>query len=151
MSNTYEFFNISDLPENEQEPFEKWLKFSNGEYLRRWYDAWKAHLNKILRECFDGWNGLIDEAEKELLQIGVEYRHYRQIKQKLGGLRIYIDTQHLPEDAQKKAREIVEKYIKLAASTCEYCGDDGILLSHSGCIRTICKNCDQKIFGTDDI
>lgn len=141
-----EYLPIADLPENEQEAFTRWLRYSDGEYTLDSYERWKERPDRIRRECFRGWDKLIDSCEQELLKIGVQYSDFSQIKQKFGGLRIHLDVK-LPPDTMAKARHTIEIYIKLASSVCEYCGSDkGQLLSNGGCYRTICPDCNQSVF-----
>src|SRR6266581_5320732 len=123
MSNIDKWLNISDLPTEEKEPFSRWLR--GGEiYTPKLYEAWKAAPDKVCRECGEGWHSLIDACEKELATLGVENKHWRQVKQKFGGLRLYFTTEHLADDVSEKARIIAERYVRKASTTCEECGSE---------------------------
>lgn len=138
-----QWLNISDLPEMEQEPFSRWLR---GEiYLPYMYEMWKAHPDKVARECGKGWYPLIDAAEKELVALGVEDKHWTIIKEKFGGLRLHFNTDHLTTDTAKLARQVAEKFIKAASSICECCGSDqGEMHERGGILKTICQKCNIK-------
>jgi hypothetical protein len=141
-----EWLNIADLPEEEQEPFSRWLRVSDF-YFPHMYEEWKAAPDKVCRECGKGWYSLVDQAEKELATFGVENKHWLQVKEKFGGLRLYFTTDHLSDEVAIKAREAAEKYIKQASSTCEQCGSDqGIQMSTEDHRATICQECNTKLF-----
>lgn len=139
--NEPDWLNISDLPTEEQEPFSKWL-CSSGIYTSEMYDAWKAAPDKVRRECGKGWYSLVDACEKELAALGVENKHWLQVKEKFGGLRLYFTTEHLADDVAVRVRTIAEKYVRKSFSTCEQCGSDqGIPMSTGDLRATICPNC----------
>lgn len=141
-----EYLNISDLPIEEQKPFEAWLRYDYGRYLQAEYEAWKANPDKIRRECGKGWFHLIDECEKELVALDVENTHWLQIKEKFGKLRLYFTTEHLPDDVAERANEIAAEYELKSYSVCEYCGNKGISMSYDGSLTTICKDCNHQQF-----
>ena len=61
-----------------------------------------------------------------------------QIKEKFGTLRAYYDVKKLEGQGSEKLREIINKYEKLSAITCEECGDVGELRSATGWYTTKC-------------
>lgn len=139
-----EWLNISDLPLEEQEPFSRWLKGSSI-YNAELYERWKAAPDKIARECHKGWWPLIDDCEKELAALGIENKHWTQIKEKFGSLRLHFDMEHLTPKAAKQAHEIALKFERQAYLTCEKCGShDDVTTKNEDYIVTRCKSCHAK-------
>jgi hypothetical protein len=140
----HEWFNISELPVVEQDPFRKWMRGSDI-YFQELYKNWKANPGKVRRECGKGWHSLIDQAEKELAALGVEDKHWLQVKEKFGGLRLYFTTLHLANDIARQADNVAVKYEQKSFSICEHCGSDqGILMSGDCIMVTICPDCNMK-------
>jgi len=92
-------------------------------------------------ETEDGWNNLIELAssliETELKKLSEEEReniHALQIKEKFGGLRMYLgnDTPFI--------RGVISMTELTSMSTCEYCGNKG-KCSGKGWIKTLCDSC----------
>lgn len=73
-----------------------------------------------------GWWQLVINCHKELNQIDPDYRPI-QIKQKFGGLRYYIDTDKGPE-VLYLLEDTINRYEKLASTTCEMTGKTGATL-----------------------
>jgi ribosomal protein L37AE/L43A len=137
---------VSDLPEEEQQPFRKWLR-GNDIYNADQYDMWKANPHKVWRECGKGWFSLIDDCEKELAGLGVEDKHWRQVKEKFGELRLYITTEYLADEIAQRVRNVTSKYVLKSSTTCELCGSEqGFLMSDSSRKITICQVCNSKLF-----
>lgn len=100
-------------------------------------------------ECGDGWHAIIDRAlalmEPEIAKMrdaGVSKRSWPkvgQLKEKFGGLRLYIRNSHklLSDiDAQLNALELQ------AQVTCERCGVTGELRHTGGYIHVSCNTCE---------
>jgi hypothetical protein len=62
-----------------------------------------------------------------------------QIKEKLGGLRIYVAGQSLPSDVLEKVREAIDLAEARADCTCEICGRIGRLYDKAGWLATRCE------------
>lgn len=85
-------------------------------------------------ECGDGWFKIIDEACEELSKLqGIQFS---QVKEKFGGLRLYLDTY----DEGGVADKIIHKAEKESYKTCENCGKPG-KPNKSGWISTLCTSC----------
>jgi hypothetical protein len=123
----------------------------------------KDELEKNLSETFillyketnylavgDGWYDIIYELsevlEKEIIKLLIQNPDatkpvIRQVKEKFGGLRWYMDgTNQVMRDAIRKAEEKSYK-------TCEECGAPGTR-RNGGWILTLCDDCNSK--GKDD-
>ena len=113
---------------------------------RSYADGSSTLVNSYGFECGDGWfeiilNFSIDaEAKvKEMKEEGTEKIRLPlvlQVKEKLGGLRIYMDK------SCEMLNALIESAQKNAARTCELCGDSGIRReSRKGAWMTLCNEC----------
>jgi hypothetical protein len=84
-------------------------------------------------ECGPGWTALIDSTVREL---ATERRDIRivQIKEKMGGLRIYLE-----ERTDETAKGILRRAEALSFSVCEVCGVPGRRLTSEGWARVRCE------------
>lgn len=94
-------------------------------------------------QCNKGWFPLIYEMCRELSQGVKEDSLDRltivQIKEKFGGLRVYI---HHGND---RARAIYEKAARRAETTCELCGSEHAKMTErGGFYQTVCGPCYQR-------
>jgi hypothetical protein len=100
-------------------------------------------------ECGDGWYAIITELSRlyeehinELLESGVAKRSWPrciQVKEKFGGLRVYVsNAARRPTDLI----EATERAESAAISTCEKCGRPGIR-QPSGYMRVACDICQK--------
>jgi hypothetical protein len=89
-----------------------------------------------------GWRGLIETAVTRIDNAVAGFPpgclSIVQIKEKLGGLRIYCHCQDLPEDVVCLVREAVDLAEARAACTCEICGMEGQLHDRAGWLATRC-------------
>ena len=92
-----------------------------------------------------GWYSLIANLCQEVddffgYDMGHSIKGFKwvQIKEKFGTLRAYYDVKKLEGQGSEKLREIINKYEKLSAITCEECGDVGELRSATGWYTTKC-------------
>ncbi|MGN8152496.1 hypothetical protein ACTJK5_09505 [Agrobacterium sp. 22094] len=77
--------------------------------------------------CEVGWLALIDRALTELDAFGTSYE-VRQIKEKMGDLRLYIwPPDDLSADEQQRWRDIVDTAEARSRYVCETCGRPGRL------------------------
>lgn len=73
----------------------------------------------------DGWLQIIHDCITELIACDWD-KQTTQIKEKLGGLRFYVNT------GVTEIREIIRKYEKLSYEICEVCGEKGELREDCG-------------------
>lgn len=90
----------------------------------------------LFEGCFDftppkGWRGIVEALCDKLALTGCTVS---QVKEKFGGLRVYLDN---GTDAALAAVRDAEAQ---AARTCERCGADGAKRSGSW-LRTLCEGC----------
>lgn len=90
-------------------------------------DGWRD----VLERAMDRLEGVLDDSLAGRIVI-------RDIKQKFGGLRVYIATEHLDDQQANRADDIVFLAECRAAGTCETCGAKGRLWSGDGWVRTAC-------------
>jgi len=91
--------------------------------------------------CDKGWYNLIDDCLNDIQKyLGIYKPEFRkdfkilQIKEKWGGLRIYVST------SDDKIDDIISYYEAKAEMTCEMCGEDGKLRTN-GWFKTLCDKC----------
>ena len=92
-------------------------------------------------ECSDGWYSIISEMAQRLESEAVALGHGRlsvvQVKEKLGGLRVYLRG-----DVSARAREWVELAERQSRQTCELCSMPGALRRRAdSMVRTLCGPC----------
>ena len=121
--------------------------------------------------CGDGWFDIINEACEKLTALANEYNatiEFGQVKEKFGGLRLYIDityegnnekqividvisptgevttlTKTPKEVVWQKAHEITSHAEELSYKTCEVCGKPGVTRNGSW-ISTLCDEHAKK-------
>ena len=116
-----------------REEFKTYLESIDGVY------CWKGikNINPDMFGVGEGWFGLLKNLIDELLSVGWD-KCMTSSKEKFGGLNFYI--KNLTKDMQ----DIIFKYEKLSYSTCEQCGDEGILRS-GGWVKTLCdKHAEER-------
>ncbi|MBX5164764.1 hypothetical protein [Rhizobium sp. NZLR4b] len=95
----------------------------------------------------NGWLPLIAESlqqiEEALDRYGwIEKASIRQIKEKLGDLRIYVrprrESASFPEALANELSIIRNSYTRRSVKTCEICGDAGELGNFEGYYQTLC-------------
>ena len=100
------------------------------------YDVWG-------RQCGDGWNGLIQPLQDEVLRLG---GRIRQIKEKFGGLRFHYELPKKVSAANRNAlKKRVEQAMEASFTICEKCGATGSLTVHNGLYFTACPSCLAKM------
>src|SRR5690606_478020 len=84
-------------------------------------------------ECGKGWARLIDTTLSELATNCPESRIV-QVKEKFGGLRIY-----LKDKTDEPAKTILRRAEDLSFSVCELCGASGQKIVSDGWVRVRCE------------
>lgn len=79
----------------------------------------------------DGWLPIIENLFKKFNELGYKGR-LGQIKEKFGGLRVYLD-----DEAPDEVHNAINEAEDLAYKTCEECGEPG-LVREGGWIRCLC-------------
>jgi hypothetical protein len=95
----------------------------------------------------DGWQSIIEKAFRRIDEAVAGARrnnpaasvHVKQIKEKLGGLRIYIDSVGLPAETEAAVQEAIDLAEARASCTCEICGSPGVLHDRAGWYLTRCE------------
>jgi hypothetical protein len=90
-------------------------------------------------ECGPGWHPLIKDALTRIEALGNANLAVVQVKEKFGGLRIYLSLRNDEADAIIAAAE------EEALKTCEECGSKvSVELRGGGWLRTLCSLCEEK-------
>ena len=90
-------------------------------------------------ECGPGWHPLIKDALTKIEALGIANLEVLQVKEKFGGLRIYLGPHTDETDAIISAAE------QEARKTCEDCGSkESVELRGGGWLRTLCDPCEEK-------
>ena len=90
-------------------------------------------------ECGPGWHPLIMGALAEIEALGIPNLEVLQVKEKFGGLRIYLSVHSEEADAIITAAE------QEAHKTCEDCGSkENVELRGGGWLHTVCHPCEEK-------
>lgn len=93
---------------------------------------------QISISCWDGWFPLLEEFFQKLAALNQPVQ-ILQIKEKFGGLRIYLSN------SNEEISDLVEATIAKANNTCEMCGEKGEVMSSHGWLRCICPACAVKV------
>lgn len=83
-------------------------------------------------ECGDGWYDLIRNVCEKIKDESDVY--FLQIKEKFGGLRMYISS------GSSKTHSIIDKAEEKSFKICEICGKPG-KTKNEGWLRTLCEEC----------
>lgn len=111
------------------------LVITDWEGKKYWTSSQYFDLPDGWRKCFG--LKICKEIKKELKKTKNKEYHVTQIKEKFGSLRWY--SNHTTESIEK----IIEKYEKISARTCIYCGKETDYLT-LGWIVPICMSCANK-------
>lgn len=112
-------------------------------------EAMQLLLNRIPKEwgryasTGPGWEPILIDIDVQLSEL-IPCYEVQQIKEKFGTLRFYWSwPQGTPEEAWKRAADIVAAAEALSARTCEECGSpDGSIVKRNGFwLKTLCPNC----------
>jgi len=91
-------------------------------------------------ECNKGWHPLVERTLNDLYASGIKMEEILQVKEKFGGLRIYLSRY------TDEADQIIKKAEEEALHTCEVCGtqQDVAMRSPRGWMSTQCETCYNK-------
>jgi len=118
--------------ELEEKLFEKYPKLLRGRNK-----SIKKNLLPFGIACDDGWYDLIDETLAKIKEKNEDVK-VTQIKEKYGGLRVYISK------GNDAIFDIIHEAEEKSASICEKCGSkDAERRSRGGWIKTLCKECNK--------
>lgn len=92
-------------------------------------------------QCASGWTEILNDLHRELLEIYPRYTVF-QIKEKFGGLRVYLDDRFGMEELEERMEERIRVAEIRASRTCEVCGEPGKLVGTSW-YRTLCESHDR--------
>lgn len=91
-------------------------------------------------DCLDGWYELIRELSDALETLCAQQKRWRkrpmvssQVKEKLGGLRFYVDN------IAPGAEKLIASAEVLSGRTCEVCGSPGSVRSRGGHLMALCE------------
>lgn len=108
------------------------------------YKSWLVN-RELALECGPGWNALIEDALENIGAVMVRYPGQRlkvkQIKEKLGGLRLYYELNPKPatDTIYTDLRRVIEAAEVRSFETCEICGAAGKLRQTDfGWLRVSC-------------
>lgn len=121
-----------------QEKYPLWLRDLYGD-LRTTSLTWGI-------ECGNGWFAILDRLGSKIEKLLVAMKNKgvedlpkaRQIKEKYGELRVYMDW--CTEDIDKAIRQAEEE----SHFTCEKCGEVGELDEDSSWLSVLCKTCRRE-------
>ena len=99
---------------------------------------WHGGRRGVFIECDEGWFPIIARLDADIRKLAPDYT-ILQIKEKFGGLRYYIGSLH--ESVFDQVHAIIGEAEKIAAKTCECCGEPGELCRRGGWLKTLCKQC----------
>ena len=91
-------------------------------------------------ECNDGWFQLIYDLSYHITKISPE-AIATQVKEKLAGLRFYVDDD---SDASDEVYDLTEDYERLSVKICERCGEPGKVYEDDHWYRTMCPSCRER-------
>lgn len=121
--------------------FVKKCKRENQKYILNARPRWRKPYRSIYPisfgfECGDGWFKIINNLIKKIdkLDVNNEVRIF-QIKEKFGGLRVYVEGGLTDE-----MYDLIEKAETKSYKTCENCGKPG-KPNKFGWISTLCEDC----------
>ena len=86
-----------------------------------------------------GWYPLVEKLLLDFRALPQEdgMVHINQIKEKFGGLRVYVEVSG-SKDFNGRVRDMIEQAEKEAARACEFCSDPGVLRTQ-GWMRVTCE------------
>lgn len=92
-----------------------------------------------------GWFPLLGKLDHKLTQLAgtSEMYVYTHVKQKMGGLRCYVQiSSDLPRDVRDQMNEAITAAEKESYVTCKVCSAQGVRRNPHGWVVTLCDECD---------
>lgn len=114
--------------------------------MKTWADL-KAKYPRLLRpgflfECHEGWISILDryfEVVDREMPLSANYE-IRQVKEKLGTLRIYDSSYFEPLSSIRAITDAHRLAEARSYHTCEYCGRPGVWSNRRGYLTTVCED-----------
>lgn len=123
---------------------EKWQEELDKEFPKIKDRFWRTGESQPIHcACNGGWYELLRSAFTELSNLPVDLIQFDQIKEKFGGLRLYVHTSNLPPELVESIEDICAKYERASLHVCEFCGskDPDVELYTGGWLHTMCPKC----------
>jgi hypothetical protein len=123
-------------PGDAMEPLKpRWIGYLHRKFrgiFRDWGEIpWACQIR-----CNQGWQEILEQLCAALEALGLPELKINQIKEKFGGLRVYVNSQD-PE-----VRDLVEQAKQRCAVVCENCGAPGDMRKNAtGWWLTLCDPC----------
>ena len=116
------------------------------DHFRAMYPKFFDEFRLISFDCGWGWSPLLKEALDKVQDLGVRICVV-QVKEKFGGLRVYVDP-HEQTDHEEPRWPEVENILESAQvksfKTCEGCGTTEEVTTSGGWLKTLCPTCRAK-------
>ena len=96
-----------------------------------------AAVSQILEHLDDvgpGWSNILFDLHRNLVKVSPDY-DIGQIKEKFGGLRVYLDN-----GWGEEVEALIDAATARAAETCEVCGLPGKLRDNRSWLKTLCDD-----------
>jgi hypothetical protein len=91
-----------------------------------------------------GWAGIITKFYSDLEAFGV-YHAVSVVKEKFGGLRIYLDYVGADAEITNKIQDLIDDAEEASYGVCSECSAPGELRDDLSWILTLCDSCHGKI------
>lgn len=112
-------------------------------------NPWRELKNSYI-ECGSGWHDLIIDLIYKIQEVykahdvPMDDFKINQIKEKYGGLRVYLSITYA-NNIEALVYDLIEEYEKRAETVCEECGATGILCMNKGkWLQTLCNSCAKQ-------
>ena len=123
------------LLESHQETYTEAIRLHN-ETFEPFRDMFKQSFGV---STIPGWYPLVEKLLLDIRALPKDDGMVRvnQIKEKFGGLRVYVEVSG-SDDFKERVRDMIEQAEKEASHTCEFCSDPGVLRT-SEWMRVTCE------------
>ena len=102
-------------------------------------------------ETGKGWRPIAERVLDEIVKYNESstdgsHIYVDQVKEKFGGLEIYVTYEDVPDDVAKHFDDVIENARQEAAVTCEFCGTkENVGTRLNGWYSIMCENCAREI------